>query len=124
MNNNILLVEADQKLRKVFTRALERAGFQMHVAERCYEAVPYLHVQIPDILIVDAPRNETAGLELVSFVRSHRQLDHVKIVIITDNHLIDHTPQAAMADVVLLKPVTYQELVMFTERLVFSQSVA
>ncbi len=79
----ILVVEDEAQLQYVFSLALERAGFDVHVTSNGSEALTYLDHTIPDLVVTDLSMPELSGAELVQHMAAHPALAHVPIVLMS-----------------------------------------
>lgn len=79
----IVLVDDDDALRPLFTRALERAGFQVFPAASGGTALVHLEHLIPDLIVTDLTMPVMSGAELVRAVKRRPELAHVPILLIS-----------------------------------------
>jgi CheY-like chemotaxis protein len=106
-----LLVDDDEDLSRVITRALDRAGYAVHRARAGDDALALLpHLTRLDAAIVDLVLPGAGGLEVVPEVR--RLFPHCRIVAITglDEPVLERAFREAGADFFLGKPVELADL--------------
>jgi two-component system response regulator RegA len=106
-----LLVDDDDDLARVFARALERQGFEVHRARTGTDAVASLaNLKHLDAAVVDLILPGTGGLEVVRQVR--RAFPACRIVAVTGlgEPAMERAFHEAGADVFLPKPVELQQL--------------
>jgi CheY-like chemotaxis protein len=119
MNMRLLIAEDNDDLRRTFTLAFERSGFEVQAVCDGEEALTELKDGIPDVLIVDIGLPRVSGIDVIRFVREKETTRRTKIVVVTGNHLYDQAPEASLADLFLIKPVRPTDLVRLAKR--FSQ---
>jgi len=108
----LLLVDDDDDLSRVLTRALDRAGFLVHRARTGSEALALVpHLAALDAAVVDLVLPGAGGLEVVRRVRS--AFPRCRIVAITGlaEPAMEQAFRAAGADAFLPKPVELPQLV-------------
>jgi len=107
----LLLVEDDQVLRQVLTRALEGRGYEVLAAGNLPEAKRLARQQHPAFAVVDLRLGDESGLELV--VHLTRRYPEVRAVILTAYASIATAVEAIKlgAKHYLTKPVDADELV-------------
>ena len=66
----ILIVEDDEELRLVLTRALARAGYQVIEAKSGVEALKLLRVEPPDVVLTDIVLPDEDGIGLIMKIRT------------------------------------------------------
>lgn len=102
----VLVTDDSLTVLKVVERLLTEAGLEVALATSGEEALAWLANQRPDLIISDVIMEETSGYDVCSFVRSHRGLEEVPVLLISG--IIDEevTRQAEIcrADGVLKKP--------------------
>lgn len=107
-----LLVDDDDDLSRVLTRALERQGYEVHQARNGFEALGLLgHSTRLDAAVVDLILPGAGGLDVVRAVR--RAFPRCRIVAITGlaEPAMRQALLAAGADVFLVKPVELPQLI-------------
>lgn len=68
---NILIVEDDVQVAKLFRDMLSRAAHQVVVAGNGVEALKVIDQHLPDLVITDIFMPEKDGLELIREIKSH-----------------------------------------------------
>jgi CheY-like chemotaxis protein len=90
----------------------------VQVARDGAEALDVLANNCPDVLILDINMPHMSGLEVLSYIRQTPFLRALKVIIVTGNSVaIDH-PDAQQADLLLIKPISVNELITMVERLI------
>jgi CheY-like chemotaxis protein len=114
----VLVAEDNPDLRSAFVKVLKNAGLEVAVAINGHEVLQHLREGTPQVLILDVGLPGVSGLEVVQFVRNHTPINLTKIVLVTGNHAAAASPEADMADLVLIKPVSTRDLVSFVKRFI------
>ena len=70
MEGKVLLVDDDEKLRKLVTEYLEGYGFQVKTLSDGFLAVQSIHTESPDIVILDIMLPGKDGLEVLKEIRA------------------------------------------------------
>lgn len=71
---SILVVDDDGHIRQVVRYALERAGHVVREAKDGAEALRSVHVEAPDLMVLDILLPEDDGLEVCKQIRKHSRL--------------------------------------------------
>jgi CheY-like chemotaxis protein len=104
----ILVVDDDTDLRRMFSMALELAGFTVHEAANGYEAIHSVDRHRPDLIVLDLLLPGFGGLSVQQEIAERAVTRHIPIVIVTGSHRdLAHVSVAC----VLRKPVDPDELV-------------
>ncbi len=70
MNNKVLLVDDDEKLRKLVTEYLEEFGFQVHTLSDGLSVLKTVRRESPDIVILDIMLPGKDGLDVLKEIRA------------------------------------------------------
>src|SRR5688572_8658548 len=102
MKKRFLVVEDEEKLRRVIELQLASAGFEVDKAATAEEGLKL--VERADLVLTDLKLPNMSGLELLASIR--RQNDHVPVVIMTAFGSIETAVEAMKAGATdfLLKP--------------------
>ena len=104
----LLVVEDDTDLRRMFSTALELAGFTVRQAPNGYEAIHSVDRHPPDLIVLDLLLPGFGGLSVQKEIAERAVTRHIPIVIVTGSHRdLEHLAVAC----VLRKPVDPDELV-------------
>lgn len=110
-----LIIEDHEQQALVFRKALEAAGFETEVITSGAAAQQRLTEVQPHLITLDLHIPEVSGEQLLAQIRADERLK--------DTHIFLTTADALMADklgeetqIVLLKPVGYNQLVGFARR--------
>jgi chemosensory pili system protein ChpA (sensor histidine kinase/response regulator) len=105
----VMVVDDSLTVRKVTTRLLTRAGYEVATAKDGVDALEQLGETLPDVMLLDIEMPRMDGFELTRHLRRDARMQHLPIIMITsraaDKHR-DHAMQLG-ANAYLGKP--YQE---------------
>lgn len=110
MSQQILIVDDDHYLLRLFSKAFQNAGFDVISASEVTEARALLAQYQPDLLVLDFGLPDGTGLDILQFVNPEKQPD-VRSILITGNYLVRDMPESTLVDLLLLKPVSPRELI-------------
>jgi len=106
-----LLVDDDDDVARVFVRALERAGFDVHRARTGTEALALVsHVERLDAAIVDLVLPGAGGLDVVRRIRARSPACRIVAVTGLSDATVERAFRDAGADTFLAKPVDLKQL--------------
>ncbi|MBN1956171.1 MAG: response regulator [Anaerolineae bacterium] len=117
MNNRLaLIIEDDKNVARLFADALQAVGFETEIVDNGNAALARLAEIAPVLVILDLNLPGIHGLEILSWIRAQERLVTTRVVVTTGLSL---TPAELedKADLVLIKPLTYEQLQRFTSRL-------
>jgi len=104
----ILVVEDDADLRRMFRTALTLAGFAVHDVAIGIEALRYIDLEPPDLIVLDLMLPDMSGLVIRQEIAAHAHTRRIPIVVVTGTSVDLSSLDVAC---VLRKPVTPDELV-------------
>jgi DNA-binding response OmpR family regulator len=104
----ILVVEDDADLRRMFRTALTLAGFAVHDVAVGIEALRYIDLEPPDLIVLDLMLPDMSGLVIRQEIAAHAHTRRIPIVVVTGTSVDLSSLDVAC---VLRKPVTPDELV-------------
>ena len=105
-----LIIEDYEDQATVFSKALERAGFAVEVVMDGLQAQQRLKEITPDLLLLDLHVPHLSGEALLHQVRSDSRFAHTRLILATADALRAQL-LSNEADWVLLKPISYTQLV-------------
>ena len=91
----ILHVEDDALIVHIYRSALERAGFQVAVAEDGVVAAKMLFQARPDLVVLDLLIPKLTGKEVIKYIRSTPALQTLPIIILSSASIADQGVEAA-----------------------------
>jgi two-component system phosphate regulon response regulator PhoB len=109
---HVLVVEDDEDVGKVFSIALEHAGFHVSVANSVVSALGFVSHQLPDAIVLDLLLPDMSGLDLLRYVRKEFKR-HIPMIVVSGATGGFQANQAKDigADVFLGKPISVEDLV-------------
>ncbi|MEL6406241.1 MAG: response regulator [Chloroflexota bacterium] len=118
-----LIVDDDVVLCELFSYAFRNANYETFVAHDVTQAFNLLHDNAIDVLLLDHSMPGTTGREMLQTIRDTSELQHLKVIMVTaeEGVMIDPCIQAN-TDLILLKPVSFSQLVQLASRLLSTLS--
>lgn len=111
-----MVIEDDLDISIIFSKALEAAGFEVTAFTASEKAVAGLEAAQPDLVVLDMHMPHISGQEILSQIRSDARLSKTRVIVATADHSLAETLQS-QADLVLLKPVSFTQLVDLAQRM-------
>ena len=116
-NKHIFIIEDDAILGKIYTEILEFEGHQISWAQDGQEALDTLRKQTPpDLILLDLHLPGLSGREVLTTLQKDDRFAQVKIVIATADGFQAKELEYSV-DMVLLKPISYEQLVLLCHQL-------
>lgn len=104
-----LIIEDDFDLSAIFEKALKAANFETQVAQTGDAALIKLGAAIPDVVVLDLYLPGISGADILKYIRSDARLTQTRVIITTvDARLAESLED--QADLVLIKPVNFNQL--------------
>jgi DNA-binding response OmpR family regulator len=111
-----LIIEDDPNLGEIFTEALRASGFAVEHIDDGRVAIDRLLMLRPRVIVLDLHLPNVSGETILAFIRAQPHLADTKVILATaDAALADRI--RADADLVLLKPISFNQLQSLAERL-------
>ena len=114
---HVLVIEDNNDLRRLYSKALTRAGYQVTATGILHEAHAFVTQNRFDVLLCDINIGSERGTDLVREKRAKLEEDHTHIVMITGETWYGDIVEEAGADFLLEKPVALDTLVGLIGRL-------
>ena len=105
----VMVVDDSITMRKVTTRVLERADFDVTTAKDGLDALEKLQDSVPDLMLLDIEMPRMDGYELATYMRSDSRMRHVPIIMITSRTGEKHRQRALEIGVERYLGKPYQE---------------
>ncbi len=107
----VLVCEDNILTQKVLEVALKKINFEIVLAKDGSEGIQFLEEQDFDLVLTDINMPYNSGLEIVQYIRKHKQLN-IPVIIVTNINLEDTRKHARElgADAYITKPFDPQEL--------------
>lgn len=123
MSEQALVIEDDEDLSFIFAEAMRAAGFEPEVIRDGNLAIERLSQTRPSVIILDLHLPHIAGTDILKHIRESETLKDVRVVVSTaDARLAEETE--GLADVVLIKPISFSLLRDLASRLASGASKA
>ena len=84
---HVLVVDDDESIRKTFSQALEREGWQVGLADNGRHALEYLADHRPDIIVLDLMMPEMDGFEFLDQMRRRPEWREIPVLVATAKDL-------------------------------------
>lgn len=115
-----LIIEDERDIAALFRHVMDLLGFQTEVVFHGQTAVERLAGSRPDIILLDLNLPGVSGGQLLEIIRKEKRLAHTKVVVITGQaHIVGGL--SAQPDLVLLKPVSIEQLTNLISRISLSE---
>jgi len=115
------VVDDDVSLGDIFAYALETIGFEVEVIKDSRLAWEKILSRKPDLVTLDLEMPHVTGADLLRQIRADDSLKQVKVMMMTGNgRVAEEMGVEALADIILIKPVTYRQIKDFASRLMQS----
>jgi chemosensory pili system protein ChpA (sensor histidine kinase/response regulator) len=109
MKNIALVIEDDVDLSEIFSRALERAGFEVETIRDGRTAQQRLKEIVPNVITLDLHLPYVDGATLLKQIHADERLNKTRIILTTAD-----AAQAEflhdMATIVMVKPISFSQL--------------
>jgi two-component system, OmpR family, phosphate regulon response regulator PhoB len=108
-NQSAIIIEDEKDLALVFAQALADAGFRPEIFYDGGPALSRLVDIVPAIIVLDMNLPNITGSEVMSMLQQDARFEEVKIIITSGNH-IKAQEYESLADIILVKPISYTQL--------------
>ena len=112
MAYTILVVDDDEQIVNIIKLAVSDMGYEVITATNIEEALDYLAIQLPDLIISDIMLSGTDGIDFCKMIRKDPNTRHIPFVIISARSSVEDKILGlkAGADDYITKPFNIQEL--------------
>jgi two-component system OmpR family response regulator len=120
------VIEDNLELAEIFADVLVDAGFLVDIIHDGQAALDWLnHEQniLPSVITLDMHLPHVSGDAILKHIRSTGRLANITVVVITANPILGDMMDP-LADMVLLKPVSYDQVSTLVDRLALRYSNA
>ncbi len=115
MDNNILIVDDDTKVRDAINEFIEKSGYRTFTSSSAEEALEIVKSDRVDVVITDVVLPGKDGLELTDIIRQNFDIDVIIMTGYTDNYSYEEAISKGASDIVF-KPVRFEELLLRLKR--------
>ncbi len=86
---DILIVDDDPAIRKLLTKRLERAGYEISIADNGKKCILKIAEYRPDLVILDVMMPMMGGLDVLKFIRKESDFQELPILMLTGRNDTD-----------------------------------
>jgi len=104
-----LVIEDDSDIATIFAMALREADFHAEMIHNGGQALRRLVEVVPNLIILDLNLPSVSGVEILRVIRADSQLADVPVIVATADPRMGENVRE-MADLTLLKPISYEQL--------------
>ncbi|MGJ3241236.1 MAG: response regulator [Anaerolineae bacterium] len=124
MKKTALVIDDNAEICELFSMAFVCAGFKVLVAYNGTQALELLTRHTIDFITLDHDMPGITGVEVLKELHRTDQLESTKVALVTANDAVtlDYNTMA-LVDLVLLKPVSFSQLVQLANRLMMQAGV-
>ena len=94
----------------IFSEALKWAGFETEVVYSGEAALARLAATAPDVVVLDMCLPRVAGADILRCIRADARLARTRVIVATADTQMADTLCCSEADVVLVKPIGFNQL--------------
>ena len=110
MSKNLaLVIEDDNDLSEIFSRALQQAGFEVESITDGKTAEARLKETLPNVIVLDMHLPHVDGATLLKQIRADERLSKARIIIATADSA-KAEQYRSQATIVMIKPITFSQL--------------
>lgn len=107
--NLALVIEDDEDLSEIFTKAMQAAGFDVETIRDGREAQVRLGQVVPTVIALDMHLPNVDGATLLKQIHADERLGKTRIIIVTADN-VQAEFYRNMATIVMVKPITFSQL--------------
>jgi CheY-like chemotaxis protein len=111
-----LIIEDDNYLAEIFSKAFESVGYQTDIRRDGRAALDRLNEVTPTIITLDMHLPHVSGREILRHIKREPRLAETRIILTTAD-AATASAVGAEADLVLLKPISFSQLRALANRL-------
>ena len=104
------IVEDDEDAGVIFANALQEAGFECEIIQAGDKALVRLAETVPAVVVLDLQLPRVSGPEILRQIRADERLAGIHVIIITTAFPDMAAGLEEKADLVLTKPISYNQL--------------
>lgn len=82
---NILVVEDEEHLRKLYSSALSSRGYSVSTAENGQKGIEFLNESMPDLILLDLIMPVMNGCQFLSELKKDQVFHRIPVIIITNS---------------------------------------
>ncbi|MCZ2128416.1 MAG: response regulator [Anaerolineales bacterium] len=104
-----LIVEDDEDLAEIFNQALTAANYATEIVRDGQAAQQRLAEVVPAVVTLDMHIPHISGDQILKQIRADERLKKTRVIVTTADELMAEATRG-VADLVLIKPITYSQL--------------
>jgi CheY-like chemotaxis protein len=104
-----LVIEDDADQALIFAESLRAAGFEPEVVRDGKAALTRLEAEVPSLVVLDLHIPRVRGKDLLYYIRTDERLAGTHVILASGDYQLSQSLRE-QADVVLLKPIGFQQL--------------
>jgi DNA-binding response OmpR family regulator len=109
LNRTALIIEDENDLAVLFAEALRYASYEPHIANDGQQARAALVSIKPVLVVLDLHLPHESGIDLLHFIRADPGLAHTRVIVASaDDRSVRLVEE--LADLTLVKPITFTQL--------------
>jgi len=113
-----LVIDDDKELAQAFKVVLEMDDFEVTTLNDSQQAISEIKRLEPQIITLDVDMPYVSGIDILQDIQADESLNGMKVIMITASAQVnDHQSVIDRADLVLMKPVTLQQVRNFVTRI-------
>ena len=113
-----LVIEDDRDIARLFACAVQEAGFVTEVAHCGESAMLWLLSFTPDVVVLDIHLPRVEGKDILGYIRGEDRLADTRVIVATaDPAFADSFRNNEDVDLVLVKPISFDQLRDLSERI-------
>ena len=116
MSDLALIIEDDEDLSEIFGQALIAANYEVEIIRDGATALNRLKEVLPVVVVLDMHLPHVAGNVLLNQIRADQRLEKTRVVVATADAQMGESLRG-IADLVLIKPITFTQLRDLSSRL-------
>lgn len=117
----VLIIEDAPEIAEIFSEILQGQGLATQIVSDGATAMEILMLRKPSLVLLDMHLPNVSGRDILAQIRASADLGKTKVIAVTADALVA-TSVEDMADLVLIKPVTYSQIVDLTRRMILPQT--
>lgn len=118
---SVLIVEDNAQLAEIFSLTLQSLGLTVHWVADGQSALTRLAENTPDLVLLDLHLPDVSGREVLRYIRGQERLAHLPVILATADDQFGELLQSE-ADLLLLKPISTDQLRQLVSRLLLLKS--
>lgn len=111
-----LIIEDDGELGEIFVQAIRLSGYEPELIQDGQLALERLAEVVPTLVLLDMQLPYVSGDQILRYIRTDGRLEKTQVIVATANDRMAENLRNE-SDLVLLKPISFNQLQTFARRL-------